>query len=86
MILIWDIAEFFIMRKFRQKNIGQFVAHQLWKQHEGSWQLRVWDNNEIASAFWNNVIQKFVSKPVITIKMTYQGHEGLLVYQFKSQG
>lgn len=83
---VWDVAEFFIMRKFRRKGIGQSVAHQLWTQHEGPWQVRVWDNNKIAHAFWKHVIQKFVKEPVVPIKMAYQGHDGLLVYRFKSYG
>lgn len=81
---VWDVAEYFIMRKFRKKGIGQVVAHQLWTQYRGIWQVRVWDNNKIAHAFWNNVIQKFVNEPIIPIKMSYQEHEGLLVYRFKS--
>lgn len=27
---VWDVAEFFIMRKFRNKGIGQYVAQQIW--------------------------------------------------------
>ena len=81
---VWDVSEFFIMRKFLKKGIGQVVAHQLWEQYRGIWQVRVWDNNIIAHAFWDNAIQKFVNDRIIPIKMAYQGHEGLLVYRFKS--
>ena len=79
---IWDIAEFFIMRKFRKKGIGQFIAQNIWSQFEGTWQVRVWDNNQAACAFWNNTIKKFLKKPVVPNKMVYEGHDGLLVYTF----
>ena len=81
---VWDIAEFFIMCKFRKKGIGQFVAKQIWSEFNGSWQVRVWDNNKTAHSFWDTVIEEFVRKPVIPIKRVYQGHDGLLVYRFDS--
>lgn len=81
---IWDIAEFFIMRKFRKKGIGEFVAHQLFEKHEGRWQIRVWDNNKIAHAFWDNIITRFSKISVIPSRRKYQGHDGLLVYRFAS--
>ncbi len=70
------------MRKFRKKGIGQFLAHNIWSQFEGSWQVRVWDNNQAACAFWNNTIKKYLEKPLARKKMNYEGHEGLLVYTF----
>lgn len=81
---IWDIAEFFVMRKFRGKGIGQFVAHHLWRQHQGEWQIRVWENNNVAHKFWDKTIQNFIKKPIVPNRISYQGHEGLLVYQFQS--
>jgi predicted acetyltransferase len=79
---VWDIAEFFIMRKFRKKGIGQFIAQNIWSQFEGAWQVRAWDNNQAAYAFWNNTIKKFLKKPVVPNKMIYESHDGLLVYTF----
>jgi predicted acetyltransferase len=81
---VWDVAEFFIMRKFRKKGIGQFVAHQIWNKFNGAWQVRAWDNNKAAHIFWEATIAKFVKKPVIPSNQTYNGHDGLLVYQFNS--
>jgi predicted acetyltransferase len=81
---IWDIAEFFIMRRFRKKGIGQFVAHQIWKKFTGRWQVRVWDNNKTAHAFWDAVIGNFAKRLVIPTRREYQGHEGLLIYKFDS--
>ena len=80
---IWDIAEFFIMRKFRKKGIGQFVAQSIWASHPGSWQVRVWENNTTAHQFWNNAIGKFMGKIIIPFKMPNKEHDGLLVYRFK---
>ncbi len=81
---IWDVAEFFIMRKFRKKGIGQVVALQIWKRLSGTWQVRVWDNNIAAHSFWDKAIKKFSKKSITPVKIIYQGHDGLLVYQFES--
>lgn len=81
---VWDIAEFFIMRRFRQKGIGRFVANQLWQQFKGDWQIRVWDNNKIAYDFWDSAIEGFTKKVIRPLKQVYQGHDGLLVYKFHS--
>lgn len=81
---VWDIAEFFIMRKFRKKGIGQFVAKSVWEAHPGLWQIRVWENNLVAHQFWNNIVKNFTKKSILPERVTYQGHDGLLVYKFKS--
>ena len=81
---IWDVAEFFIMRKFRKNNVGQFVAQKIWHEFNGRWQVRVWDNNTIAHAFWETVIGRFLNKPIQPKSTDYQGNTGLLIYKFNS--
>jgi predicted acetyltransferase len=80
---VWDVAEFFIMRKFRNHGVGQLVAQQIWREFNGRWQVRVWDNNKIAHAFWETVIGRFSNKPIAPIRIDYQGHTGL-IYKFNS--
>ena len=80
----WDVAEFFIMRKYRKKGVGQFVIQEIWTKFKGRWQVRVWDNNRVAHAFWDAVIGDFSRKQVIPERREYQGHDGLLVYKFDS--
>ena len=81
---IWDVAEFFIMRKYRKKGVGQFVIQQIWRELKGQWQVRVWDNNKTAYVFWETVIGNFTKKIIIPTRRKYQGHDGLLVYKFYS--
>jgi predicted acetyltransferase len=38
---IWDVVEFFIMRKYRRQGIGEYVAQNLWASISGPWQVRV---------------------------------------------
>ena len=48
------------MRKFRQKGIGGLVAQEIFSQFKGPWQVRVWNNNKVAHAFWDNIIIRFM--------------------------
>jgi predicted acetyltransferase len=35
----WSIAEFFIMRKYRQKGVGKAVAFYIFEQFRGKWEV-----------------------------------------------
>lgn len=59
---IWDIAEFFIMKKYKKQGIGTAVAQEIWKRFKGRWQVRVLIENEVACAFWLQAITKFIGK------------------------
>ncbi len=58
---IWDIAEFFIMRKYRRNGAGAAAAINVWKQFKGTWQVRVLKDNHAACSFWLKTIEKFSS-------------------------
>lgn len=55
---VWDVSEFFVVRKYRQKGVGQTVAHTLWKRFPGRWQVRVLEKNLTGKAFWESSIRK----------------------------
>jgi predicted acetyltransferase len=55
----WDMAEFFVVRKYRRQGIGALIATRLFEAHRGNWEVRQRDDNGIASAFWRSVITDF---------------------------
>jgi predicted acetyltransferase len=61
---VWDIAEFFVLRRFRRHGTGRQLAHQVWRQHPGRWEVRVRDNNLPARRFWHSGVEAFTSQPV----------------------
>lgn len=80
---IWDIAEFFIMKKFRSKGIGRLVAHSLWKHFEGEWQIRVISENLRAKNFWHDAIKRYtLSEP--NYQLINHEKDEWIVYQFNS--
>lgn len=57
----YDVAEFFILRKFRRKGVGRFVAHTLFDKFRGNWQVRQLVDNLSAQIFWRKVISEYTS-------------------------
>jgi predicted acetyltransferase len=56
----WNMAEFFIIAKFQGKVIGQQVAHQIWEEYQGFWEVSVIPENKSALPFWRKVISIFI--------------------------
>jgi predicted acetyltransferase len=54
-----SIAEFFIMRKYRQQGIGKTVAHRLFDMFPGLWEVGQITENLPAQAFWRAVIADY---------------------------
>lgn len=56
-----SIAEFFIMRKYRRRGIGQKAAHLVFDTHNGVWEVLQHGNNAASQAFWEKVIAAYTS-------------------------
>lgn len=62
--LIWDMAEFFVLRGYRRYGVGTSVAHRVWRRFPGLWQVRVMQSNRDAHRFWDQVIAAFTGQPI----------------------
>lgn len=51
-----DMAEFFVMRKYRRSGIGRKVAHDVLARFPGEWQVRQIATNAAATSFWRSAI------------------------------
>ncbi len=58
----WDMAEFFILKRFQRKQAGLDVAIQLFEKHTGIWEVRQMLNNLPAIKFWNKVLNVYMKK------------------------
>ena len=56
-----SIAEFFILRQFRGKELGKLVAHRIFSQTPGVWEIRALIKNTPAIEFWNRVINEYTN-------------------------
>jgi predicted acetyltransferase len=52
-----DIAEFFVMRKYRRRGVGARAAASLFDQFPGRWTVRQQLANPAATAFWRKAIR-----------------------------
>lgn len=57
----WVIAEFFILRKYRHKGVGEQVARQIFDRFPGFWQVGQIPENVKATAFWRKVIERYTA-------------------------
>jgi predicted acetyltransferase len=51
-----DLAEFFVMRKYRRHGVGTLLARELFSRFPGAWQVRQMASNPSATAFWVRAI------------------------------
>jgi predicted acetyltransferase len=59
---VWDMAEFFVLRGYRDRGIGSEIAHNIWRQLPGPWEVRVMQSNRSAHRFWQRAITRFKGK------------------------
>jgi predicted acetyltransferase len=61
---VMDVAEFFVLRKYRRAGIGRHAARLLWQALPGKWTVRVSEGNAGALAFWRGVVGEFAGGAV----------------------
>jgi predicted acetyltransferase len=59
---VWDMAEFFVVRGCRRRGIGTQVAHNVWRQFPGRWEVRVMQANVPARHVWAKAISSFAGE------------------------
>lgn len=55
----FNMAQFHIIRKFKNKGVGRYVANQCFQMFSGIWEVMVMPRNEGAYRFWRSVIRDF---------------------------
>lgn len=53
-----EIAEFFVINKYRKNGAGAFMAKEIFRQYKGTWEIRTLLKNTRAQSFWRKVISK----------------------------
>jgi predicted acetyltransferase len=55
------MAEFFVMKKYRQRGVGRKIAYQLFDRFHGVWKIAQIEENMPAQAFWRKVISEYTN-------------------------
>jgi ribosomal-protein-alanine N-acetyltransferase len=58
----FNVAQFFILRKFKNKGLGRYVACQCFDKFRGTWEVMVIPGNEGAYRFWQSIIKKYTAE------------------------
>jgi predicted acetyltransferase len=56
---VFDVAEFFILRRYRRSGVGRLAAFLLWDRLPGRWIVRVSEANRGAIPFWAAVVAEY---------------------------
>ncbi len=55
----YDIAQFFILRRYARKGVGKYVAYRMFDMFAGDWEVAEMDGNTPAQAFWHSIINEY---------------------------
>ena len=72
-----SIVEFFVMRKYRRKNVGNFAAKYIFGLFKGEWEVRVLNVNKPALPFWHKVINEYTNGNNTYHSEPIFGHDGV---------
>ena len=56
---VFDMAEFFVLRRYRRQGVGYAAAVAAFDRFKGPWEIRQRDENPTATAFWRQVIADY---------------------------
>lgn len=71
----WDMAEFFVLDKYRRRGLGSNVAHAVWRAFPGRWEVRVMEWHKAAHAFWSEAIAAFAGHKVASTPIEAHGRK-----------
>jgi predicted acetyltransferase len=57
----FDVAEFFVLRRYRRSGVGHAAATQLWDRIPGRWIVRVSTANRAGLPFWRRVVSEYTA-------------------------
>jgi predicted acetyltransferase len=77
---VLDVAEFFVLRRYRRRGVGQRAARLLWRRLPGRWTVRVAEENRGGLAFWGDVLA--AAPTGVTVTSRPNGRTSWWVYAF----
>ncbi len=71
-----QIAEFFVLKKYRQGGIGAFAAQATFDQFPGKWEVDQIAENLPAQAFWRKIIARYTNGQFQEVFLNNDNHHG----------
>ncbi|MBD5138920.1 MAG: GNAT family N-acetyltransferase [Ruminococcus sp.] len=73
-----NIAEFFVMKKYRHKGVGKAAAVKIFDMFPGGWEVSQWSNNLPARKFWEKVVAEYTNGKYDTFTATEKDVAGFI--------
>jgi predicted acetyltransferase len=67
------MAEFFVVRGYRRRGVGTEIAHEVWRQFPGLWEVRVMETNHSVLHFWEHAITTFTGEAMHSARFEKSG-------------
>ncbi|MBS5873652.1 MAG: GNAT family N-acetyltransferase [Clostridiales bacterium] len=75
-----NIAEFFVLQKYRRQGVGKQAAKMIFDLHRGGWEVTQWASNVPAQKFWRAVINEYTGGAFDAFGSLEEGHVGFTFY------
>jgi predicted acetyltransferase len=79
-----DVAEFFVLRRYRRAGVGRRAAFLLWDRLPGRWIVRVFEANRAGLPFWREIIRDY-TKGEFAESSREEGPHRRRVFAFRSR-
>ncbi|HEX5480674.1 MAG TPA: GNAT family N-acetyltransferase [Dehalococcoidia bacterium] len=56
---VFDMTQFFVLRKYRRRRVGEEFARAMFDRYRGRWEVRERRDNLPAQAFWRAIIGRY---------------------------
>ena len=80
----FNMAQFFVLRTYKGKGIGKFIAYQCFDKFPGVWQVMVMPGNDGAYKFWSSVIKEYTKDNFREEIIPYKDNEKRILFIFSS--
>ncbi len=72
----YSMAEFFVLKKYRRRNIGKRAAFILFDKYKGTWHIHQHEKNKPSQIFWRNIINEFTKNNYKELSQEESGVDG----------
>jgi predicted acetyltransferase len=80
-----QMSEFFVLRKYRRRGVGEVAARHLFDRFAGTWMIAELPDNLMAQRFWRRVIGRYIDGDFAE-EHEGEGAHACVVQHFRTSG
>lgn len=75
---VHDVAEFFVMRRYRRQGVGYAAARAVFDAFRGPWEVRQREENVEATRFWREAIGRYTAGAYTEVRYDEPAWKGVV--------